>query len=107
MNEQMIILFFLIITFIATLFLYIWKAKKEYDYNKDERWQMIQIKANNAASYLNWVLIVLLSIGGTVPLFHDVQITFTFERVMTLGLLFIGFRNVLELFALLHFDKKM
>lgn len=35
MNEQAIILFFLIIGVVVTLFLYIWKAKKEIQYKKD------------------------------------------------------------------------
>ena len=39
MNEQITILFFLIVGMGITLFLYLWKAKKEVDYKKDERWQ--------------------------------------------------------------------
>ncbi|WP_279233071.1 hypothetical protein [Clostridium niameyense] len=42
MNEQTIILFFLIVGTGITLFLYVWKAKKDIDYKKDERWQLIQ-----------------------------------------------------------------
>ncbi len=107
MNEQAIILFFLIVFTGITLFLYMWKSKKESDYKNDERWQVIQLKANNAANFSNYILIVLIAIGDIVSLFSDIQTTFTFNRVLIYGLLFIGFRNVIEFFALLYFDKRI
>ena len=42
MNEQTIILFFLIVSLGVTLSLYIFKAKKQMNYMGDERWEMIQ-----------------------------------------------------------------
>lgn len=107
MNEQTIILFFLIVGTGITLFLYLWKAKKEIEYKKDERWQMIQNKANNAANFSNNALIILLAVGETISLFSDIQITFTLNRILTFGILFIGFHNVIELFALRYFDKRL
>lgn len=107
MNEQTIIIFFLIAGIGITLFLYMWKAKKEIDYKKDERWQLIQNKANNAANYLNHILIVFLVVGEGISIFSDVQITFTLNRVLTYGVLFIGLRNAIELFALKYFDKQL
>ncbi|WP_055667173.1 hypothetical protein [Desnuesiella massiliensis] len=107
MNEQTIILFFLIVGTSITLFLYLWKAKKHIDYKKDERWQFIQNKANNAANYLNYILIVFLAVGELVLLFSDIQITLTLNRVLIYGVLFIGLRNAIELFALRYFDKRM
>jgi len=107
MNEQTIILFFLIVGTGITLFLYLWKAKKEIEYKKDERWQLIQNKANNAANYLNYFLIIFLAVGDTVLLFSDIQITLTLNRVFTYGILFIGLRNAIEMFALRYFDKRL
>jgi len=107
MNEQTIILFFLIVFTGITLFLYLWKAKKEIEYKKDERWQIIQNKANNGANFSNYILIVLIAVGNIVSLFSDIQITFTFNRVLIYGILFIGFRNAIELFALRYFDKRL
>ncbi len=107
MNEQTIILFLLIIVTGVTLFLYLFKAKKEIEYKKDERWQLIQNKASNVANYLNSILIVLLAVGEAVTLFNDIQITFTFNRVLIYGSLFIGLRNAIELFALNYFDKRL
>lgn len=107
MNEQTIILFFLIAGTGITLFLYLWKTKKEVDYKKDERWQLIQNKANNSTNYLNYILIVFLAIGEAVLLFSDAQITLPLNRVLIYGILLIGLRNAIELFALRYFDRQL
>ena len=59
----------------------------------DERWKLIQLKANNAANAVNWILILLL---GILPMFVDAQMTFTLQRVTTLGLIYFGVRNLIE-----------
>ena len=68
MNEQIIILIFLVLALGATLWLYILKAKKQVEYKGDERWLTIQLKANQSANIANWTLIVLLAIATSVPL---------------------------------------
>ncbi len=107
MNEQTIILIFLIASAIITIFLYLWKAKKSVEYKNDERWLLLQSKANHAANYSNSILIMLLAVGSIVSVFSDIQMTFTFNRVLTYGLFFIGLRNAIELFALIYFDKRL
>ncbi len=107
MNEQTIILCFLFVATGITLFLYVWKAKKQVEYENDERWQLIQNKANEATNYLNYILILLLAAGEMISLFSDIQITFTLNRILTYGILFIGFHNMIELFGLSYFDKKI
>ena len=107
MGEQIIILLFLIISTGVTTFLYVWKAKKEIDYKKDERWQLIQNKANNTANYLNHVLIIFSAIGEIILLFSDTNITLTLSRVLTYALCFVGLRNGIELFALRYFDNQI
>lgn len=107
MMEQIIILLFMILSIGITIFLYVWKAKKEIDYKKDERWQLIQNKANNTANYLNYILIVLLAIGEMILIFSDINITLTLNRVLIYGLCFVGLRNVIELFALRYFDNQI
>ena len=56
MNEQTIILFFLIVSLGVTLSLYIFKAKKQMNYMGDERWEMIQLKSYRIASISTWLL---------------------------------------------------
>ena len=68
MNEQIIILIFLVLALGATLWLYILKAKKQVEYKGDERWLTIQLKANQSANIANWTLIILLAIATSVPL---------------------------------------
>ncbi|MCC3868049.1 hypothetical protein [Terrisporobacter mayombei] len=107
MSEQIIILLFLILGTGSTIFLYVWKAKKEIDYKKDERWKLIQNKANITANYLNYILIVFLAIGDTILIFCDIHITLTLNRVFTYVLCFIGLRNAIELFSLRYFDNQL
>ena len=45
--------------------------------------------------------------GTSVPLFIDIQIMFTLDRVILFGELFIGLRNLLELIAIMYFDKQL
>lgn len=104
MNEQIILLIFLIAALAATLGLYFLKAKKQMQYKGDERWKLIQLKANNAANISNVCLLVFLII---VPLFLDSQTTFTLQRVITFALVYIGVRNLIELIATLYFDKQL
>lgn len=107
MNDQTIILIFLIIGVAATLFLYFWKAKKEIQYKKDERWHAIQNKANTIANISNYILILVVTVLDIVFLYADIQITLTWNRFLTVIILFIAMRNALELTALFYFDKKM
>lgn len=105
MNDRIIILSFLIFTFAGTIFLYLWKAKKQVSYKNDERWQVIQNKANRSTNGLNWALIVFIGICSNVSFFQDY--TFSFSRLMTIALIYFGIHNVVELFSLLYFDKKL
>lgn len=107
MTDQTIILILLLLATGATLWLYILKAKNEVVYKKDERWQAIQVKANQAANIANWILIVLLFIGTTIPIFSDTEIVFTLQRVTIFGVFFIGTRNLIELVAIQYFDKRL
>jgi hypothetical protein len=107
MTEQTIILIFLVIAVGATLWLYILKAKKEVAYKGDERWQTIQVKANQTANIANWILIVLVFVGTSISLFSDTEIVYTIQRVTLFGEFFIGIRNLIELVAIKYFDKQL
>ncbi|HJB30114.1 MAG TPA: hypothetical protein IAA06_15180 [Candidatus Blautia faecavium] len=104
MKEQTILLILLIAALAVTLWLYFLKAKKQIQYKGDERWNMIQLKANNTANISNWVLIILFIV---LPLVMDGETTFTLQRVITFGLIYIGIRNLIELTATVYFDRKL
>lgn len=107
MTEQMIILIFLVLALAVTFWLYFLKAKKEVEYKKDERWQTIQLKANQTANIANSILILLVFVGTLIPFFIDTEIVFTLQRVTIFGVFFIGMRNLLELVAIKYFDKQI
>lgn len=103
MNEQTILLIFLVAALVVTLGLYFLKARKQMQYKGDERWKLIQLNANNAANISNTVLIILLVV---LALFTDSQMTFTLQRVVTFALIYIGIRNLIELVATIYFHKR-
>jgi hypothetical protein len=105
MNEQIIILITIFLLTVITLCLHVWKAKKEVEYKKDERWQLIQYKAIKLADLSNYVLIILIAILTSLTLFTNMELTFSLNRVLIYGLIFIGLRNTIEFFALLVLDK--
>ena len=108
MNEQIIFLLFLIPGAGITIFLPFWKAKKETAYKKDERWQLVQNKANGAVNCLNDTLLILfLVIGQMISFNSDIEITFTLNRLCTYAACFLGLRNAIELLALRYYDNRI
>lgn len=107
MNDQFIILCFIVIALVGTLYLYFWKAKKEIQYKKDERWQMIQNKANNSANYVNYLLVLVAAIGEAILIFRDIQASISLNRLFIYIMLFIGLRNIIEFIALKYYDNKL
>lgn len=78
MNEQTIILFFLIVSLGVTLSLYIFKAKKQMNYMGVNWWEMYNLKFIQNCQYLTWLLIIVLLI---LPIFVDSQSTITIQRL--------------------------
>ena len=90
MTEQTIFLILLFCALAATLGLYILKAAKQTAYRGDERWQTVQLKAGVLADATNWLLIFLL-----------------LNRIGTLYMIYFGFRNLVELAAVLFYDRQL
>lgn len=105
MNEQIIFLIPVFLFTVITLCLYVWKAKKEVEYKKDERWKLIQYKAIKLTNLSNYVLVLLIAILYSATLFSNIELTLSLDRVLTYGIIFIGFRNAVEFFSLLVLDK--
>ena len=72
-------------------------------YKGDERWQLIQLKANSTANVSHYILVVLLII---LSFFIDGKTVLTFQRLTSLVMIYIGCRNLIELIAIVFFDKK-
>ena len=75
-----------------------------FNYKGDERWKLIQLKANNSANVANGILILLLVI---LPIFVDEQVTFTLQQVTTFGLIYLGIRKFIELAVTIYLDKQL
>lgn len=69
MNDQISILISLVLTVIATIWLYLLKAKKQIIYKGDNHWQTIQLKANQIANIANGILIIFIFVGTIYPFF--------------------------------------
>lgn len=108
MSDRMILLPIAILCGVVTFYLYGWQAKKQVQYNGDERWQLIQIKANNMTKRITDVFVVLMmAAAATISLFNDVKINVTVTRIAVYILFFWGFRNAIELFTSLYYDKRL
>lgn len=80
------------------------KARKQIEYRGDERWNLIQLKANHTANLAHSILIVFIA---ALPFFISMQATVTFQRVAVFALIYIGIRNLIELIATIYFDKML
>lgn len=105
MSKQIILLLFIVLGAIATLYLYILKSNRNVNYKNDERWLFIQTKANNIVGYLNPIFIVIIAAVYIIILFYDIRINITLNRLLIYIMICIGLRNTIELVALKHYDK--
>lgn len=62
------------------------------------------MKAGALADATNWLLIFLL-LGAAI--FADGEATFTLNRIGTLYMIYFGFRNLVELAAVLFYDRQL
>jgi steroid 5-alpha reductase family enzyme len=105
MMDQAFLLIILIIVGAATLYLYVYKAKKQVEYKNDERWQSIQNKTHQISSRYNDFLMLLLATVMIISLFVD--ITLSLDRALLFAFLAISFRNVVDLVTLKFFDTRL
>jgi hypothetical protein len=76
-------------------------------YKNDERWQLVQNKANHTAMRYNNVLGFIICVGYITTLFVDPQMTLSLSNMLECLLLALFLRDTVEFFALRHFDKVM
>ena len=107
MTEQTMLLVFLALGLAVTLFLYLWKAKKQAEYRGDERWEAVQNRANRIANGANYILILSLVLVDLALMILEKDLTLSWGRISILGLLFISLRNAMELIALKVYDNRM
>lgn len=107
MNEQILILLFLIIAFTVTIIMYMWEAKKSIEYKNDERWKLILLKSKKIADLSNWLLLIALAILSTMDVFSNLNVMISLTRLTLIGEIFVGLHNTLELFSAVFYDHKI
>ncbi|MDD6770398.1 DUF2178 domain-containing protein [Inconstantimicrobium porci] len=108
MNDKIVILSLVILCGVVSLYLYIWQAKKQMQYKGDERWKMIQIKANNITKRITDTLVALMfSAGAFISVNKDIKVNTTVMHIALYIMFFWGIRNAVELFSSLYFDKHL
>ena len=84
-----------------------YKRKKECEYKKDERWSLVQDKADKIISkYYEW-LIAIVAIGTVALVFVDLEVYLSLDRVFSILFIMLTSRYIVELFALRFYDSKI
>lgn len=105
MNEQIIITILTAIAIVSTLWLYIWSAIKQVQNVNDERWILVLLKAKSFAEISDWLLILIVAILISIPTIQEVL--FPLKRILLVGILFFGLRNLIELIGLIYYNHKL
>lgn len=74
-------------------------------YTKLETVSLVHLKAKSFAELSNWLLILLVAILIAIPTIQEVL--FPLKRILLVGILFFGLRNLLELIGLIYYDRKL
>lgn len=63
-----------------------------------------EIRTANCSHY---ILVLFVAVLDIVVMYSDMEVTLTLNRVMTYVILFVAFRNILELAALRYYDRQL
>jgi hypothetical protein len=105
MSYQFVVLAVVVVLGICAISLRCFKAIQITKYKNDERWQLVQNKANHVAMHYNSTLAFIICIGFVITIFVDSQFTMPLRSVLQYSLLAVLLRDTIELLALRHFDK--
>jgi predicted histidine transporter YuiF (NhaC family) len=84
-----------------------YKANKITKYKNDERWQLIQNKANKATVWYHSLLIVVLAITMTLDVFYLYDINFNLSQITQYAFIVLLLQYTIELIYLVYLDKKL
>lgn len=83
-----------------------YKASKTIKNKNDERWQLIQIKANKATVWYHSLLITALGFMMFLDVFNNFQISFSLSQIIEYAFLVLTLQYAIELIYLMYLDKK-
>ncbi|RUT45535.1 hypothetical protein EJP82_14685 [Paenibacillus anaericanus] len=84
-----------------------YKASKSLKYKNDERWQLIQNKANQAIYWYQGLITIVFSIILAVDLFNPFQISLSVSNAILSAFMLLFLQHGIELISLIYFDKKL
>ena len=102
MNDQWVILAMLVLSLVSILGLAILRAKKQMAYRNDERWKAVQVAAGKAAQIADLLLLLAILVGSRL----DETILIPLGRIILFAEIFLGLRCLIELGALIYYDRK-
>ena len=102
MNDQWVILAMLVLSLVSILGLAILRAKKQMAYRNDERWKAVQVAAGKAAQIADLLLLLAILVGSRL----DETILIPLGRIILFAEIFLGLRCLIELSALIYYDRK-
>lgn len=105
MGEQKIMLVIIILSVVATIGLYAWRAVRQIVNKNDERWIFVKVCSYKVREIANWIFIL----GLFVMLVHPdlKQLVVSSGRIVFGGLVYFGICNLFELFGLIYFERKL
>ena len=99
-----VLLAFLLLMYYASA---IYIRKKQQEYGNDERWKSIVRTATMAVSRYHLILLFLMVLGFGVTQLFDFDIYINLHNVFGLLLLALLSGSIVELIAILIYDRKM
>lgn len=94
----------LLVSYVYSLF---YKAKKQTEYQNNERWQNIQTLASKIGYAYFQFLLIIIAIATTLLLFFPTwNIDISLERVLMFAFYLIILGQIVELGAIKYYDKK-
>lgn len=84
-----------------------YKDIKSTKFKNDERWKLIQSKANQVTFWYHRFLILMLSVPIVLDIFYHYQISFSLSQITEYLLVVLFLPYAIELIYLIYLNKKM
>ncbi|MEO3947181.1 hypothetical protein [Gorillibacterium sp. CAU 1737] len=84
-----------------------YKAIKSVKYKNDERWQLVQNKANKAIYWYQGLITIVLAVVLVVDTLNPIQISLSVSNVALSAFMLLFLQHGIEFVFLMYFDKSL
>lgn len=106
--DQILMLALTVLVLVFFFLNLIYQIKKQSEYNNDERWKMILLKAKSIISVYTFIVATVIGFLFTmIPVLFDFSIQISVTRLATLVFDFLMLQSMIEYFAIRYFDKRL